>query len=255
MFETNSGKPSGVEVFLRLAYSTHSRIAIEYTEPSDFILKAKAEIVADADDDDPPATAKIGTLEFYLIRLGEALNQGVGYFDIFDSYQETMDLAEAVFDGSFSEFKPVVARRFPDASTSDDILLLHRLQIHPLTRGQRIGLAVLDRAMLDWSSGCSLVVIKPFPLQFEAGALERRSWTELKLGDFPSAEKEAFKRLSAYYEQLGFERLGRTEFFALSTAVVRPSVRGLGITDSFTIPSELFAVHPGTERSAKETPE
>jgi GNAT superfamily N-acetyltransferase len=234
-------KTSVSEISVGLEYNCHSEIADEYSDPDDFILNFKAEIQGSSlDDDKLGITVTLGQLDFYLIRVGEAINAQVNLAGVFDCYQETMDAGCAVFDSSFSEFQPAVQKLFPDAFPHEDILLLHRLTIHPLARGQRLGLAVLHRAIRDWSSGCSLVVMKPYPLQFECEAKEKPSWNELQLGNFPAVKATAFKQLSKYYERLGFQRLGRSEFSALATYQPAPSAKDLNLPDTFKIPVELL---------------
>jgi len=220
-----------------------SVLGTERSAPESFILKMKAAISGTplADEELPAQDISLGCLEFYLIRVGEAMNEGARMADVFDSYQETMDAACAIFDGSLEEFRPAVQKKFADAVPFDDILLLHRLTIHPLARGQRLGLSVLKQAIHDWSSGCSLVVMKPFPLQFEGGAKNRPSWNELRFGDFLSDKATAHKRLTKYYERLGFQQLGRSQFYAICPRSWTPRAFDQQLRRNFTFPPALLA--------------
>lgn len=161
---------------------------------------------------------ELGTLELQRIQVSKAINEGVPLFDVFDVRQETMDTGSILYDSSFKEFCPMVERLFPDASPYEDILLIHRFEIHPFARGKNVGLATLHQAIRDWESGCSLVVLKSYPLQFEVDAKKSPSWDALNLGVFSQIKAPATKRLSAYYQRLGFRRIGRTPYYAISPA-------------------------------------
>ena len=63
---------------------------------------------------------------------------------------------------------------------------------------------------------------------------------ELQLGNFPAVKATAFKQLRQYYEQLGFQRLGHSEFSAQATYQPSPSAKDLNLPDTFKIPVELL---------------
>lgn len=227
-----------VEVCVNIIYTANSGIAPggDY----EFILEIHGQIQGSDPESDGPEVS-LGTMDLYLVRVGNAINEGARLFDVFDTYQATMDLAEVVYDDDFTEFSLAVRRKFADADPWGDILLLHRLTLDPLVRGQRLGLAVMHQAVRDWSSGCSLVMIKPFPLQFEANAKDSPTWQQLELGRFPSGKRAGFGKLVEYYRPLGFERLGRSEFFALCTYNRMVSREALRLPESFTIPKCMLA--------------
>jgi GNAT superfamily N-acetyltransferase len=182
----------------------------------------------------------LGELGLYLIRVGNAVNDGISLRDVFDVRQETMDAGNAVYDARFRDYNAAIQKIFEDAYCSEDILLLHRLEIHPFARGQKLGLAVLIKAIEDWSSGCSLVLMKPFPLQFEVNARNSKNWESLALGDFPQKEKQAFQQLRSYYSQLGFEKIGKTEFYALCTHLKWTALDELELPEEFLVPADKF---------------
>ena len=131
------------------------------------------------------------------------------------------------------------------------MLLLHHLTIRPFARGQRLGLAVLERTIRDWSSGCALVVMKPFPLQFEAGAKrDKKAWREHDYGSFSQTKVKATPRLRAYYARLGFEWIGRSMFYGIYPDGVRPEVKELALPDTVQVPADAL----GNEDAAGHTP-
>jgi hypothetical protein len=233
-----------IETTVSLAYRTHSSVgAGKYRDADDYILSLMAEIVGYAGIEQDKKTEReiqLGELRLYLIRVGNAVNDGVRLFDVFDSYQETHDASAALYESSYGDFSPSVRKRFEEAFCCDDILLLHYLTLKPFARGQRLGLAVMERAMRDWSSGCSLVVIKPFPLQFESSSNKLERDIRLSLNNFSGSKTEAFRRLRMYYQQLGFERIGRSEFYALCPNERLPDREKLGLPDCIGIPQSAI---------------
>ena len=228
------------EVDVYLNY--RSSVCVGDTEHScggGYILKMEAVVMGHAEGSigKNPVGMVLGNLKFYIIRVGNASNDRVHLHDVFDAFQETVDVGNAIYDASYSEFTQAVRRLFPDANPWCDILILHYLTILPCARGQRLGLSVLERVMRDWSSGCSLVVMKPFPLQFESRAKKDRDWEHLALGKFPGTQREAFQRLRAYYELLGFERIGRSQFYARCPENVHPTAKTLGLPSFIVLPA------------------
>lgn len=231
-----------VDVSVSLNYSMSTSVRPRNIELEDYVIQVSAEIVAThyPDDHGPSRQVILGELSLYLIRVGNAVNHGVGLHDVFDVTQETIDAGNALFDSSFRDYNTTVQKLFMEPNSSDDVLLLHRLEIKPFARGQKLGLAVLIRAIEDWSSGCSLVVMKPFPLQFEVEARKSERWEPLALEGFPQNEKQAFKQLCGYYEQLGFKKIGRSDFYALCLHSKWTALDELELPDEFLVPADKF---------------
>lgn len=237
-----AAKTKHIELDINLHCQIDRNPISDHADPEDFVLTVNGEIYGSPD---PTADISknlqdvlLGKLNFFVIQVGNAVNHHEELAYVCDAYHQTMEAGSAVFDLVNNGFHPHVQEMFPDACDVDDILLLDHLTIHPLARGQRLGLAVLRQVIEDWSKGCSLVVIKPFPLQFEAEAQKSEKWTQLELGKFSSSEKIAFGKLRNYYQRLGFSRIGRTEFYALPTYDPFPTAKQLHISDSIHVPVE-----------------
>lgn len=231
-----------VDVSVSLNYSTSTSVRPRSIELEDYVIQVRAEIIGThfTTDQGSSKEVNLGELSLYLIRVGNAVNQGVRLHDVFDVTQETMDTGNAIFDSNFRDYNRTVQKLFADPCSSDDVLLLHRLEIKPFARGQKLGQAVLIRAIEDWSSGCSLVVMKPFPLQFEVEARKSKRWVPLALEGFPQNEKQAFKQLRGYYEQLGFKKIGRSDFYALCLHSKWTALDELELPDEFQVPADKF---------------
>jgi hypothetical protein len=230
-----------VEVYVSVRYQTESTVGENIAEAGDYIISMEAEILGNVDSGptDPCYEIPLGTLKLYLIRVGNAVNDGTRIFDVFDTYQETHDASCAIYGPSYREFLPVVRKRYDSVCSSNDILLLQYMTIERYARGQRLGLAVLERAIRDWSSGCALVVMKPFPLQFEAADDEKERNQRLELNGFPATERAAFLKLRTYYKQLGFERIGRSDYFAVCPDEILPTAKSLELPSCVSLPSSV----------------
>ncbi len=228
-----------VEVSVSLRYRSESSLVGDFQDFDDYILPIVAKIVGFPGVNGSESRrheVELGQLRFYLIRVGNAVDDGARLVDVFDTYQETYDASTAIYQPSYQDFRPAIWKIFEDMYTSGDILLVHYIAIDLIARGQRLGLAVLKRVIRDWSSGCSLVLIKPFPLQFEYAEDRKKRDKRLALHQFTSSEKKAFSRLRKYYEQIGFKRIGRSEFYAICPNERQPVSAALDLPDSVRIP-------------------
>jgi hypothetical protein len=206
-----------------------------------FILSVDGTIYGEAVDEKClESKIELGELKLFVIKVGNAISAGASLPVILDTYQQTLDAGCVLFNDSFDDYSPGVKDKFEDAYASDDILLLDRLNLNPLVRGQRLGLAALWRGMQDWSAGCSLVAIKPFPVQFEGGGCNTENVSKLQLEGFKGSKIDSFRRLRNYYEKLGFERIARSDIYALCTHGTAPSWKSLSIPDRFYVPTELL---------------
>ncbi len=227
-----------VEIDVSLRYQA-TRQLVE--DDDNFILTLNGEILGcPVQENLPDVEVKLGELKMFIVQVGNAFNAGESLPLILDSYQQTLDVGCVLFDSSFKDYSPWIKRRFEDAYPWDDILVLDRLTLDPAVRGQKLGLAVLDQAIRDWSGGCSLVAMKPFPLQYEGGGRNMTNVAGMKLEEFQASKTESFRRLRAYYTKLGFERVGRSDIYALCTHENRPSLKDLSIPDCFTVSAEFL---------------
>lgn len=148
------------------------------------------------------------------VRIEQARYDHASLHDIFDVDQGLTDMARALFDTDFTDYHPGVLKRFEDNFFGEDILIVRRLILTPQFRGQKIGLAVLHSVITDFGLGCGMVAIKPYPIS----------------GPVQSGRE----KLRKYWARLGFERVGRSDFWALSLCYqFKPAAE-------FGLPSSLF---------------
>lgn len=240
-------KTHQLEMDVSLVYEASRQINFD---DENYVLTVSGSVYGEVEHaSDPELKLLLGELKMFLVLIGNAFDDGQLFSVVLDAQQQTLDIGCVLFDDSFEDCSAAVKRRFEDASPYDDILILDRLTLDPAVRGQSIGLAVLDQAIRDWSGGCSLVAMKPFPLQFEGGKPNKEKIIELKLQEFKAGEAESFRRLRNYYAKLGFKRIARSDVYALCTDYSRPALKDLSLPDNFTIPAEF--VESYLEKSKK----
>jgi GNAT superfamily N-acetyltransferase len=196
-----------IELSIGLSYKAYTSSG-KRREAEDYIINMKADIVGETslEANAPNTEIHLGSFKFYIIRVGEALNDEVDLDVLFDATQEICDLSAELYEDDYMEFKKPIHNVFPEASTWDDILYFESLELHPFARGQRVGLSALHRAANDWQSGCGLVVIQPHPLQYPNGKRDDEKWAQLGMSDSTPDFPTSKKKLENYYQQLGFEK-------------------------------------------------
>jgi GNAT superfamily N-acetyltransferase len=191
------------------------RVMLDDNEPSRYLMHWNGTI-----DWHPPRGERvdsIGAFSLYLVDCDSAINDRKSVFDVFDSAQQTMDLFEDLFDVDTDELKMRVAEiAFGTGyAISSNVLLFDRLVIYPAHRGRGVGLLALRALMHHFRSFAGIMVMKPFPLQFEGSAptelsgLGRENWA---LENFKKKRPAATARLRRHYAKLGFAHVPRTDY-------------------------------------------
>lgn len=211
-----------IELPIVLRYKAYTSCG-KQEEAGDFIINMRADIVGETayEADVPRTEILLGCIKFSLIRVGEALNAEFGLDVLFDVSQEICDLSAELYEGDYEEFKAPIRKAFPEAFTCDDILYVESLELYSFARGQRVGLSALHRATRDWQSGCALVVLQPHPLQYPNGIRDEEKWVQLGMSDSTPDFPTSKKKLENYYQQLGFQKAGRSKYLFLSPAVAQ----------------------------------
>ncbi|MEX1026435.1 MAG: hypothetical protein WD049_00285 [Candidatus Paceibacterota bacterium] len=194
-------------------------LTLETIEPSDFVYHHFGSINLINGETDQ--STEIGTVEFYYANLGEAMNCGVHAYEVFDAKAQSLaDIYDAIFDEG-GEFRDALSRVTGDISESN-VLILSSLEIVPKWRRKELGLLVLQSIMRRFGVGCSLVVLKPFPLQFE-GVFGIRS------GDIDNPQlrgeiQSATEKLQHYYSRLGFKAVPNSNILALNLDKIQSTI-------------------------------
>jgi hypothetical protein len=144
---------------------------------------------------------QVGLLQAFLLRGDDAP-------DIHEACDAiSLSLAE-VADILFDEegmMRDEVVGAFPGA-ISQRVLYLESLTLEERCRGRNLGLLVAARAIHVFGGGCSLVVVKPFPVQYSNNVSD---------GNRPAFEASR-RKLQRYWSKLGLEPIEGTEHYAMN---------------------------------------
>jgi hypothetical protein len=222
---------------------THLRYRMEtpsgtHEDPSDYLMDCSAEIVGRTFDES--CEVRLGFIEFTLIRVTLACEQGANLFTVFDHDEKVLHLAEALFDRDFAEYVKPVQAAFPETFEHEDILYVREIEILPVARGQRLGLSALYRVARDWDGGCGLVALDPHPMQCGKSGVDEAEWQRLELGGFPADVKSARERLARHFGGLGFKTIGTSPYLLRSSKLRHIPVDELDIRNSVLVPETML---------------
>lgn len=195
-------------------------------EPDDYVIDIEGDIRF---TQSARSRDVVGQISARRLQAGRAYEDGMSLFEICDSVDQSLhDYASAVYD--FDEES--ILESISDGCSGADLLIVESIQILPAHRGNRLGLFAMRRTIDTVGDGCAVVVIKPFPLQYstarDLSSAQRPEWeTQMAMQSFTATEKAGFAKLRKHWAQLGFKRIGRTDYFALDMQVKRPSYEEL----------------------------
>lgn len=141
-------------------------------EPSRFIHQLDGRIELSLDDDS--RRLAIGKCSALVVDVESAINERVHPFDVFDSNSTTAPYYRPLFlerSWSGADFRASVLKAVygEDEPWRPNLLILDRVTVFPEHRGNGVGLLAIRGLIERFRMGVGLVVMIPFPLQFEAG--------------------------------------------------------------------------------------
>lgn len=193
-------------------------------DPSEFF--AAYDGVVTCMDDETGAVAKVGRVRALRIHARLACNAGESLFDVCESHSgELQYLHNLLYEPGGYSFKEEWMDRFD--ATDADLLLIDYVILDPRWRKLNLGLLAV-RKMVDLiGSGCGLVVSGIAPLQTRAHKQLRVPASWLPHHGSNEGRKAAIVRLRRYFRRLGFQRLGRTPYYAMSLTQILPTATEL----------------------------
>jgi len=181
------------------------------SDPEHYLVEINFKIIGLSEEEE----ITLGEGHATQVRINQALEEHASLYEIFDVDQELTDTARSIFDTGFDDYHASVIKGFEDNFFPEDVLVVRRMTLSPQFRGQKIGLSVLHRIIMDLGHGCGLVVIKPYPLM--------------------GPVRVGCEKLRKYWAQLGFERVGKSNYWGLSMHLVLNSAAELGLPSSLII--------------------
>lgn len=173
---------------------------------------------------------RIGDFSIVYVDLDGAGVEGVHAFDVFDTEQATFEYYEDLYGDDAGRMKnSVVDIAVIDGVVwSENVLIIERLVLQPEFRGQGLGLAAIRGLILGARGGAGLVLLKPYPLQFEGGGDPTdEEFIRLEFGSLPKNHRSATAKLFRHYARLGFKRVPKTPFMVRDAQLKLPTVSEL----------------------------
>ncbi len=199
----------------------HTRVPLAVDgDPSDLITEHTGEVVHLTDDGNSETLA--GYVHAQVLHAGLAANRGESLFEVADCHsQEMLDLCSFLYRPDGHEFKPALVDRFD--SFDIDLLVLDYIILDPKWRQLKLGLLVARKVIDLLGGGCGLVVAELSPLRRAAHQQLRVPADWIPAPETKEGRRAAPVKLRSYFRQMGFVRLGRTPYYAMSTTQVTPS--------------------------------
>jgi virulence-associated protein VapD len=174
-------------------------------EPEDYVTKIQGSIYCS--DELEEKRKKAGKIEASYVHISQALNDDQDLYEVFDSSQTLLDCYEIILDNDYECFSSALP--WEDIPLSD-LLYIDTVEVEKKYRGNNIGKNAVIKTAKTYGSGCGLIVLKPFPLQY-SGKLEQIKKQQEKI-----KMKKAFDDLKRYWGELGFKQLPGAEYFAFN---------------------------------------
>ena len=193
-------------------------------EPCDFVSAYTGIITCT--DDDTGAVTRVGRVTAVRVHAGLAQDAGETLFDVCDSYsQELTNLHGLLYEPDGYSFREPLARRFE--AMESDLLVLDYIVLNPKWRKLKLGLLAVRRFVDLVGGGCGLAVSFIAPLRHAAAPVIRVPGSWLPRFETREARREVVIKLRRHYRTMGFQRLGRTGYYALPLNLVTPTASEL----------------------------
>ena len=188
-------------------------------EPGDFVTEYTGVIRC---EDDAGTVRRVGKVHACRIEAALAARYGESLFDVCDAHGQEMHEAHSLlYEPGGYGFKECLVAAFD--AVGWDCLVLDYVILRPRWRGLRLGL-LAARKMVDLlGGGCGLTVAEVLPLEPDAQDVVGVPASWLPRHD----AEEGAKKLRRDCRRLGFERIGRTDYYGLSMVRNNPTLADL----------------------------
>lgn len=174
----------------------------------------------------------IGEVRFLIVHLGEILDSQFDEFIILDAHSEYLarHIFE-VFDPEQGEFTEKVMEHYGGDLLQLKVCFIRNIKIKPKFRGYQIGAKAIKDIIFHFGSSCGLVMLEPYPLQFETPESVRENHA-FELEKLEQDEEMATYKLLAYYQKMGFESIeGITGLVFLNPALRNSKLDEIDLED------------------------
>jgi hypothetical protein len=195
-----------------------------YGEPSDFVSSYVGVITCI--DDDTGEVTRVGRVTAVRVHAGLAQDAGVPLFDVCDDFsQELANVHALLYEPNSYCFRDPLVRRFE--AMESDLLVLDYVVLSPKWRKLKLGLLAVRKFVDLVGGGCGLAVSFIASLRHDAARMlgVPKSW--LRRHEGKDDRRAAAVKLRGYFRTMGFERLGRSWYYALPLNLIVPGATEL----------------------------
>ncbi|WP_439625371.1 hypothetical protein [Gemmata sp.] len=193
-------------------------------EPTNFISEIRGVITCR--NDETGAVTSVGKVAALRVHAALAHNVGASLFDACDAHSGELHYLHALlYEPDAYHFRDGLMARFDAAEP--DLLVLDYVVLSPKWRKLKLGLLAVRRVVDLAGGGCGLAVGLVAPLRRDAAKLLAVPKGWIPRHGTKAERRAGAVRLREYYRRMGFTRLGRTPYYALSTSQLVPTAAEL----------------------------
>lgn len=142
--------------------------------------------------------------------------------DLFESEEILKAIGDSIYDYESNFFNKKIREFYRNKILNENILVIQSMEIIEKYRNRRLGAMAIKDLINRFGVNCGLVTIRLFPMQHDDTMIrnaENKKWLgKLKLENLEKDEEQAFYKLAAYYQSLGFSNIDGDDIFTLNPA-------------------------------------
>lgn len=195
------------------------RIPLDLEDPSDYVNILDGLIYYSHENNEGNEHKEIiGAIRLIYIDANSAIENELSLFDVYDCSAETFEFFESFINYDDEEFTKELTNFLESelVFSGNNVLIIDRIGIRPEYRGYNIGLIVLRNLIQRFTTGISLVAIKPAPFEFSTLHI-KQNYIDWQCSEINKDSIEA-TRLGEYYQKLGFTKINNSAYLVLGNA-------------------------------------
>ncbi|MGK7395817.1 MAG: hypothetical protein ACNS62_14660 [Candidatus Cyclobacteriaceae bacterium M3_2C_046] len=161
----------------------------------------------------------VGKFKLNYFNIERARKDGFNMQELFDFEEDMLEIGKCIFDAENSRYHQDILN-FYGYLPYQNLLVLNYMEIISTYRGRNIGAMVLKDIKNRFTVGCGLLALRIKPRQHvpqEKYSEEDVRWDQMmSYGKLENDEEQAFYKLAAYFQKLGFESVNSNDIFTLS---------------------------------------
>lgn len=159
-------------------------------------------------------SVRAGEINAKYVDIASALSAGECIVDLFDHRSSAIwDCYESLFmevsiEHDYLEKKLMKEHGISWPTVCSNLLYIEKITVDPAYKGRLLGLATINRLIQKFGHGCTLIVLKAFPLQFESDP----QCSSEPLQQISDEQKKATKKLKSHYKKIGFHEIPKSDY-------------------------------------------